>query len=423
MRDDSEPINNDAVLAPESGSSHRASPRRVKRRRGNTLDKWEVELVKAMFARGNEFTNDQDILAYFTRPTRSVNHRLIGQIRSGEKHRNVKAASVEALDDFLATWPDIDPETGLSVRGDELLIKAREAMIAAVHTFNSAGLTFRAELFIVTAVIAWTYLLHAWFKREGIEYTYTGETTKEGAPKYWELGHCLMQGKCPAKNAVAKNLEFLLEIRHEIEHRSTNRIDDAIGAKLQACCINFNNLLKTEFGPQFGLEKRLPIALQFVSFGADQRSILKRASNLPSHISSCIESFEKAIKEEDFDDPAYRLKVAFVPIVAKRMGTADSAIEFVKAGSETAEEVAKIVLKEVDRTRFLAVDVIGKARDAGFPKFNQYHHSQLWKKLDAKGKGNKGYGCEGDYKNSWVWFEKWVERVLAHCEEEGDLYR
>ena len=35
--------------------------------------------------------------------------------------------------------------TGLSLRGDELLIKAREAMIAAVHTFNGAGLHFRAE--------------------------------------------------------------------------------------------------------------------------------------------------------------------------------------------------------------------------------------------------------------------------------------
>lgn len=29
-----------------------------------------------------------------------------------------------------------------------------------------AGLTFRAELFIVTCVIAWTYLLHARFKRD-----------------------------------------------------------------------------------------------------------------------------------------------------------------------------------------------------------------------------------------------------------------
>ncbi|MEY9101441.1 hypothetical protein ABIA24_004414 [Sinorhizobium fredii] len=321
------------------------------------------------------------------------------------------------------TWPDIDHETGLSVRGDELLIKAREAMITAVHTFNSAGLTFRSELFIVTAIIAWTYLLHAWFRREGVDYRYAGETTKEGADKYWELGHCLKQGKCPAKGAVAKNLKFLLEIRHEIEHRSTNRINDAIGAKLQACCINFNDLLKKEFGPQFGLEKRLPIALQFVSFGADQRSILKKASTLPSHVATCIDAFENGLTRAEFEDPAYRLKVAFVPIAAKRPGSADSAIEFVAAGSNEANEVGKVIFKEVNRLRFPPAEVVKKAQDAGYPKFTLHNHSQLWKALDAKGKGNKGYGCEGDYKGSWVWFDKWVERVLEHCEEEGARYK
>jgi hypothetical protein len=91
---------------------------------------------------------------YFTRPTRSINHRAIAEIRTGARHANVKAATQDELDSFLAIWPEIAPETGLNLRGDELLIKAREAMIAAVHTFNSAGLTFRAELFIVTAIIA-----------------------------------------------------------------------------------------------------------------------------------------------------------------------------------------------------------------------------------------------------------------------------
>lgn len=121
---------------------------------------------------------------------------------------------------------------------------------AGVQTFNSAGLTFRAELFIVTAIIAWTYLLHAWFRREGIDYRYAGQKTKEGAEKFWELGQCLKQPKCPMKGGVARNLEFLIEIRHEIEHRSTNRIDDALGAKLQSCALNFNGLLKKEFGAQ-----------------------------------------------------------------------------------------------------------------------------------------------------------------------------
>jgi hypothetical protein len=73
---------------------------------------------------------------------------------------------------------DIDHATDLSIRSDELLTKAREAMIAGVQTFNSVGLTFRAELFIVTAIIAGTYLLHAWFRPEGIDYRYAGQKTK-----------------------------------------------------------------------------------------------------------------------------------------------------------------------------------------------------------------------------------------------------
>ena len=83
------------------------------------------------------------ILAYFTRPTRSINHRLIGEIRTEAKHKAVRPASSDELDAFLdASWPEIDHDTGLNIRGDELLLKAREAMIAAVHIFNSAGLTF-----------------------------------------------------------------------------------------------------------------------------------------------------------------------------------------------------------------------------------------------------------------------------------------
>jgi len=148
------------------------------RRRGNKLERWEIVLIKAMVADGR-WPNDQDILAYFTRPSRSINHRAIAEIRTGAKHANIKPAAAEDLNTFIQSWPEVDAETGLSLRGDELLIKAREAMVAAVHTFNSAGLTFRTELFIVTAVIAWTYLLHAWFKREGIDYRHT--KTESGA--------------------------------------------------------------------------------------------------------------------------------------------------------------------------------------------------------------------------------------------------
>ena len=396
--------------------------KKTKRRRGNTLESWEIAIVKTMIGRGSQFTNDQDILAYFTRPTRSVNHRLISEIRSEAKHKSVKSASDEDLDAFLAMWPDIDHETGLTFRGDELLIKAREAMIAAVQTFNSAGLTFRAELFIVTAIIAWTYLIHAWFKREGIDYQYPGQKTKEGANKFWELGHCLKQSRCPAKDGIARNLEFLIKIRHEIEHRSTSRIDDALGAKLQSCALNFNDILKKEFGAQYGLEKRLPIALQFVSFGAEQISALKKASGLPKNLEAAIDAFEHGLTEEQMRDPAYRMSYGFVPMAAKKPGAADIAVQIVSPGSAEADEIEKIIFKEVNKNRYPPGRVLEKVQAAGFPNFSMHDHTMLWKKLDAK-KETKGFGCPGDYKGSWVWFDRWIDEVIVSCKAEGDRFK
>jgi len=406
-------------------TTHNTDKKQMRRRRGNTLEKWEVSLIKAMLNRGGY--NDQDILAYFTRPTRSINHARIGEIRTGNKFKSINPASSDELDSFLINWPEVDPETGLNLRGDELLIKAREAMIAAVHTFNGAGLTFRTELFIVTSIIAWTYLLHAWFRREGIDYRYQnpdGSTkkTKQGEDCYWELGKCLKHPRCPIESGAVNNLKFLLELRHEIEHRSTNRIDDAVSAKLQACCLNFNNTIKRQFGAQYGLERRLPIALQFVTYAADQRAALKKDTTLPGHIETFIDAFEHRLSKEEYADPAYRYRVAFVPVVKNRASSADSAVEFVKGDSKEGREINRVLLKEVDKHRYTATEVVKLMRAEGFPKFNMPAHTKLWKELNAKNPA-LGYGRKGDYKNTWVWYDKWIDRVRAHCQEQSDRYQ
>ncbi len=263
--------------------------------------------------------------------------------------------------------------------------------------------------------------MHAWFKRGGVDYRYT-EKTKQGADKYWELGKCLKHAKCPVPAGAVKNLEFLLEIRHEIEHRSTSRIDDAIGGELQACCINFNEALKSLFGVQHGLEKRLPIALQFVSFGDDQRARLKQAADLPSHVSSFISAFEHCLSDEDLANPAFRYRVAFVPMTSNRASGADRAVEFIKPGSENAEAVNRILLKEVNKKRHTATEVVKAVRKEDFKRFGISDHTALWQTLEAKDPA-KGYGCEGDYKNTWVWFDNWIARVLEHCAENSDRYK
>lgn len=359
----------------------------------------------------------QDIQAYFSRPTRSINYARISEIRHGTKHKGVKTASDDELDTFLTAWPNIDPATGLHIQGDELLVKAREAMIAAVHTFNSAGLHFRSELFIVTSIIAWTYLLHAYYKIVGIDYRYKKrdgvEKTPNGADKYWELGQCLSHGKCPLENGAVNNLKFLIEIRHEIEHRSTNRIDDALSAKLQACCINFNDAIKRLFGREFALEKRLPIALQFVSFDGEQRASLTRA-DLPPNLATAMDNFHNALSEDEQQDPKFRYRVAFVPKVSGKASKADLAVEFIKPGSPEAEAVERVLLKEVERPKYLPSEIVTKANAIGYRAFNMYDHTLLSRQLDARNPG-KGYGVM--VVKTWYWYENWFEKVIEKLAE------
>lgn len=359
----------------------------------------------------------QDILAYFSRPTRSINNARISEIKEGKKHKGIKPASDDELETFLDCWPNVDPATGLHFQGDELLVKARESMISAVHSFNSAGLYFRAELFIVTAIIAWTYLMHAYYKREGIDYRYKKDgvvkRTPSGAEKYWELSQCISTGVCPLQRGIVNNLRFLIEIRNEIEHRSTNRIDNALSAKLQACCINFNDTIKDLFGREFSLEKRLPIALQFVTFDGVQRQSLI-ATDLPAHIATAMDNFHAALSDDEQMDLKFRFRVAFVPKLTGKASKSDLAVEFIKPGSPEAVAVERVLLKEVERPKFLPGEIVTKVRAAGHARFNMHDHTKLAKHLDARNLG-KGFGVK--VANTWYWYDSWLEKVLEKLNE------
>ena len=108
-----------------------------------------------------------------------------------------------------------------------LVKKAREAMLAAVQLYNNPQVTFKAESFITLAIIGWTYLLHAYYRSNGIDYRYYHyagkrkiyDKTKYGAYKHWELERCLTEKDCPLDGDSITNLRFLIGIRHEIEHR------------------------------------------------------------------------------------------------------------------------------------------------------------------------------------------------------------
>jgi len=400
----------------------------AKRNRNNKLEHWEVAMVKAMLAK-KTFGNDQDILAYFTRPTRSINHARIADIRTGAKHAKTKPASDEALSGFIDNWPQIDPETGLHLLGDELLIKAREAMLVAVQSYNNPKTYFRSEVFIVTAIIAWTYLLHAFYKTKKIDCRHKKKMpdrtlqvvkTKHGADKHWELGQCLAEANCPLDEGTTNNLKFLIEIRHEIEHQMTHRIDSKLSAKLQACALNFNRTLKSLFGDQYGLDGELSFALQFSGIDKDQKKVLMAQDDLPPHIETMRAAFEDGLTDDQYKDPNYAYRVLFVPKAVNAKTQADNLMEFVPVGSSEAAEINKTYLKEVDKARYRPGRVVATIQAEGFPRFRIQNHTELWQALDAKNPA-KGYGVVTE-SDGWRWYERWVDAVRQHCEENREEY-
>ena len=129
---------------------------------------------------------------------------------------------------------------------------------------------FKSEIYIVLMIIAWTYLLHAYYRDKNTDYRYFKEKnghkkydrTKRGAFKYWELERCLNDSKCPVDKDTANNLRFLIGLRHEVEHQMTTQIDDYLSARFQACCLNYNKYTKQFFGEKYGVDRYLAFSLQ-----------------------------------------------------------------------------------------------------------------------------------------------------------------
>lgn len=212
---------------------------------------------------------------------------------------------------------------------------------------------------------------------------------------------------------------FLLELRHEIEHRSTSRIDDALSAKLQACCINFNDAIKSLFGAQYALERRLPIALQFVTFSPDQRAVLKKAGRLPRHIETTMDGFEQRLTLEEQADPRFAHRVYMIHKTANRAPGADLAVELIVPGSEVDNKFA-FALKEVEKKKYLPSEIVKMMKREGFQRFTMDAHTKLWKKLKAKDPA-KAYGAFA-VGRQWCWYETWIERVREECEANKSNY-
>lgn len=366
----------------------------------------EKVLVNGLLAQGYQA---QDI-AYIINQGRST---TINQARIINDHK-AKIASEDEVKKFLQIQKSYDPKTLLNPHKDQRLIRAREAMMAAVQVFNNPTMIFRAELFCVLANIAWTYLFH-----EKLEKTKAGSSKIDNGNSI-TVGGTLDRQICPIKDkAVIANLKQIVKIRDEVEHTFFVGGDEYFGPLFQACCVNFERHMIEWFGEHLSLSKELSLALQFVRLQKDQIIELEK-SNLPPKIKAITQEIENS---EFVDNNAFQLNVFYSTEVSSK--TNADIHKLVTYGADS--NVIPVAVKKVDYTRLTQAQIVEKVQSAGYKKFTTYEHqkfwTQKWKNAAERHSKAKKYG-ELLLKSQWMWFEQtWLPEVLEYCKNAGGTFK
>jgi hypothetical protein len=155
--------------------------------------------------------------------------------------------------------------------------------------------------------------------------------------------------------AVKANVNFMIDLRNEIEHKANYAVSGDVFVRLQANCLNFNNVIKDWFGEVNCLDSIYPVALQFAKISLDQSKTLVNSS-ATKEIDTFISKFEKGISPDILDSEEYQFTITFALINENKAKNAD-AVRFIVPGSEGYEETKNILIKRVfisdDRYKYL----------------------------------------------------------------------
>jgi hypothetical protein len=324
--------------------------------------------------------------------------------------------------------------------------KCRSAAIAAVDSYNRPGPRFRTEQFLVLIVIAWTGLFHAifyrkgrrpWFRRRG-----TGKRVRyvkiDGDPKHWDLSECLKEyfgGKHPAER---KNLEFLIGLRHKIEHRHLPELDPALYGECQAGLLNLESLLVKEFGQKWGLSEQLAVSLQFSSTVTEEKvraTKLGIGQNVRA-VKDYVERFRGKLPARVLNSMKYSFTVFLVPRVANRAALADVAVQFVKLDEASPEELERLEkLNVLIRDKQIPIANLGLLKPSevvyalrGLPHIVDLHaHTCAWKYFrvrppagDLHPERTRSEFCVYDQTHhDYVYTKAWVDKLGRELADPG----
>lgn len=379
------------------------------------LTEEEQALIKGLVTH-TEY-NDQEITAVFSHLSRSINQREIGYFRDAEngKYSGVAAVTRQRLTEFLNEYRQVE----ITAKLKGVLIKepffdrvsqARSAMKSAVANYNSPNEVWKTETFCVNAIVAWTYLAHAFFVKHGVEFNHTNADGEpiiiDGRPKLWELSRCIEDRGLGLPLPIIANLKYLIHVRNAVAHEGTSHIHRFLEPKFQSCALNFNSTMCAWFGSRFDISNDLSLAISFANIDLLNTSNIPDADSLPSIIKTANLAVENEIDSETFNDPRYSFRVHIIPRTVNNRNKADQLAYYSEPGSDI-----EMAIREVEREKYRPSDIVRLARGAGH-RISMTTFVNFWQSIDPNKNSGLGYGIE--ISGQWYWYQNMADAFLEH---------
>jgi hypothetical protein len=378
------------------------------------LTAFERKIAKRLLADGNAYQDVQQLVNTARSPT--VNPGRF----AGWQQWDIEPASDDEVARFRYEKSLVDLKSGLSPIDDERLFRSREAMMSAVQIFNTPTTLFKIEVFPVLSQIAWTYLLHEYYERKGIQILGADGNSLL-------LSQMLNRQDCPLVEDVRKNLIAIKTLRDNVEHQILSSVGRSYWPLFQANCLNFDQTIRKLFGEELGLEQFLALSLQFGKMQIDQLSELQKYDVSPA-IEAIDVQIAEAVGETGKEGTSYKFKVNFT---FEKAVKGDSHIVFTENNKETGQ-IATILTKNVvgdELWPHKPATVVARVRQMTQLDFTSHHHQLAWKKFGVRprSKAKDPADCKKDYchyhkaHKDYTYSDKWVDFLVSNIQNEEEF--
>lgn len=291
---------------------------------------------------------------------------------------------------------------------------SKHEALLAVDLYNRTVETRRLEAFVVHMQIAWLYLLHARFERDGVDFYYRDTRGRrkriDGDFMTWDLARCIKEVFPNQDHPVRRNVEFFIGFRNKIEHRYEQLLESVVAGKAQSFVINYEQMLSETFGMKESLSDRLRFPIFLTSLTDAGVGALKEVhKSLPKRLTKYVTEYDASQIDEVRDDHRYEFRVYLVQQTGPK-GTADVTMKFVRQDDLTPEE----------RGQFEHVQTI--VREKPVPVMNVGMHKPSYVSHRVSETLGVKFTASSDHVRAWKHFGVRPETGADHRERTDACY-